>query len=154
MRIPPDIRAWITVILASILAFVISVALISATQTYTQKQRTAAILNPVRLIGAGGFSTYIAVQSVDLKNRVMIATIRSPAAGEDIDIKLKIPNGLIVERQDAVIKDNMIVGRTPLRAASTTDITLGTRGYGYMRYEADGSMYLGYILIGSPFPRP
>jgi len=74
----------------------------------------------------------------------MIATIRSPAAGEDIDIKLKIPNGLIVERQDAVIKDNMIVGRTPLRAASTTDITLGTRGYGYMRYEADGSMYLGY----------
>ncbi len=65
-----------------------------------------------------------------------------------------IANGLTVARQDAIIEDGVIVGVTPAREASVSDLQAGMRGSGVMRLYKDGVYRIDHLLIGDPFPRP
>lgn len=100
------------------------------------------------------FTTYVTVTSIDQESNILVARIRSIATGTDLDVRLKIPPSFIVNRQDPIIQDGIMTGVMPIAPADRTEITFGTHGLGMISTSDEGEMYITYLLIGEPFPRP
>jgi len=147
------IRAWVSSIAFASAAFAVAVISMSIVAQNVYVTKAAPVTDPDRILGIQGYAANITIQSVDSTSTI-IAIVRNSASGANLTYRLHISPNLIVEREDAVIEGDTIVGTKPKVRASLSDLKFGVRGTAFLKSASDQTIDVTYILIGDPPVRP
>jgi len=60
----------------------------------------------------------------------------------------------VIERQDAIVRDGIIVGVKDITPASEAEIIPGMQAFIAVQHTDDGIGVIRYIRVGDPFPKP
>lgn len=96
----------------------------------------------------------LAIQSIDIENKIIIANTVSPFLNQEIRVKLVFDADLRVQRSNAIVENGVFIGSSPKVDIALEDLREGDRGLGVLQNISGSSIKLLNFLVGNPFPRP
>jgi hypothetical protein len=147
-------RAYVKYFLIGSLALVCTAGITGGTRAYIANLYQESLVDQRTIFGIRPFAEYIVIESVSASSHTLIAQTWSRALNGYVRTRLSYDEALIVEREDAIIEGNVIVGIKPTEKARIADLTPGMRAIALVNISESGSLFVHYILIGNPFPRP
>lgn len=147
-------HVWIGPCIALSAALIVAVGAVIAFEAYQSLRLEKRAFEPARFQGTQSYSAYAVIESVDLASNTMTALMRSPSAGLDLRVRFVFDESLVVEKQNAIVENGVVVGRSALEKASIADLQPGVRAIAVLRSSSDGPERIQYALIGDPFPHP
>jgi hypothetical protein len=147
-------RLWIWPILFGCLAAIIAALIGSGTSVISQWQSLNHNIDLTLLLGRRPYTQRVVIESIDLSNRLFTVKVPSALTNQALIQRLQISSSFRAERQDPIIIDGVMTGLKFKKEISLADLKPGMNGIAIVGETNNGSIYIDYLKIGDPFPRP
>lgn len=138
-----------------LLAIIFSMGTISGVSIFFMSKFYTKTLeqNEVQLSNDISYTRIMRIDEIDNSTKLIRATLLDRKVGTQRNVVFSVTEETTIERQDPILKNDVIVGASSIIPLSLENLSVGDEILVRLGAQADGALYARHIIHGTPFPR-